>query len=62
MKFADELKSARTLAGLSQPAAADLLNVSVTTLRNWERGRTEPPTRRVWTQDEVINELKNQGR
>lgn len=36
------LKAARVNAGLTQLAAADKLNVSVATLKNWERGKTFP--------------------
>lgn len=32
----------RTRLGLSQPAFADLLGISVATLRNWEQGRRHP--------------------
>ena len=36
------LKAARVNANLSQQAAADLIGVAVSTLRNWETGRTFP--------------------
>lgn len=36
------LKAARVNAGLTQLAAADKLNVSVATLKNWESGKTFP--------------------
>lgn len=36
------LKAARVNAGLTQLAAADKLNVSVSTLKNWECGKTFP--------------------
>lgn len=36
------LKAARVNAGLTQLAAAVKLNVSVATLKNWERGKTFP--------------------
>jgi len=32
----------RTRLGLSQPAFAGLLGISVATLRNWEQGRRQP--------------------
>ncbi len=36
------LTVARARLGLTQQAAADLLGISVATLRNWEQRRTEP--------------------
>ena len=36
------LKAARVNAGLSQGEAARCLNISVSTLRNWEAGKTFP--------------------
>ena len=42
MKFSDELKDAREKAGLTQVKLAMLLDVSVTTVANWEQGRNEP--------------------
>lgn len=36
------LKAARVNAKLSQQAAADLIGVAVSTLRNWETGKTFP--------------------
>jgi transcriptional regulator with XRE-family HTH domain len=36
------LKAARVNAGLSQIEAAKKLNVAVSTLRNWEAGKTYP--------------------
>lgn len=36
------LKAARVNAGLTQLAAAEKLNVSVATLKNWESGKTFP--------------------
>lgn len=36
------LKAARVNAGLSQGEAAQRLNVAVSTLRNWEAGKTFP--------------------
>ena len=42
MKFSDELKDAREKAGLTQVKLAMLLDVSVTTVANWEQERNEP--------------------
>lgn len=36
------LKAARVNAGFSQTLAAQKINVSVSTLRNWEAGKTFP--------------------
>ena len=36
------LKAARANAGLSQKTAADKIGISVSTLKNWERGSTFP--------------------
>ncbi len=36
------LKAARVNAGFTQPQAAAKLNVAVSTLRNWEAGKTYP--------------------
>ena len=36
------LKAARVNAKLSQQMAADLIGVNVSTLRNWEAGKTYP--------------------
>lgn len=36
------LKAARVNAGLSQGDAAKKLNIAVSTLRNWEAGKTFP--------------------
>jgi len=60
MTFADRIRAARLAAGLTQPAAARLLGVSLATVCNWEKGRTEPPTEPVLTQDGVLARLNNQ--
>lgn len=39
---AESAQVVRTRLGLSQPAFADLLGISVATLRNWEQGRRQP--------------------
>ena len=57
MTFANQLKTARLSAGLSQAAVARKLGVTTTTVRNWEHSRTEPPTKRVLTQAEVLAEI-----
>lgn len=36
------LAAARTNAGLTQKNVADALNVAVSTVRNWENGKTTP--------------------
>lgn len=36
------LKAARVNAGLTQKEAAEKLNISVSTLKNWESGKTFP--------------------
>jgi transcriptional regulator with XRE-family HTH domain len=58
MTFSAKLKNARLAAGLSQAAAADLLDVSKSTYCNWEAGRTEPPTEPVMTQSEVLDAMR----
>lgn len=40
--FTISLEAARVNAGLSQKDAATMLGVNVTTLSNWERGKTSP--------------------
>ncbi len=37
-----EVKAIRAATGLSQPKFAQVLDVDVGTLRNWEQGRREP--------------------
>ena len=39
MKFCEYIKKARELAGLTQESAAGLIDVSVTTIQNWEKGQ-----------------------
>lgn len=42
-----QLKADRKSCGLTQPALAKLLNVSVTTIKRWERKENRPP-RKMW--------------
>jgi len=42
MKFSDELKNAREKTSLTQVKLAMLLDLTVTTIANWEQGRNEP--------------------
>ncbi|MCW5619742.1 MAG: helix-turn-helix transcriptional regulator [Burkholderiales bacterium] len=44
---ADELKTARLIAGLSIVQTAQLVGVTVRTIRNWERGRHRAPAGRA---------------
>lgn len=37
-----DVRSIRDRYGLSQPKFADMLGISVSTLRNWEQGRRKP--------------------
>lgn len=41
------LKAARVNAGMSQAEAAEKLGVAVSTLRNWEAGKTYPTMPRI---------------
>lgn len=40
--FKISIAAARTNAGLNQPEFAEKMGVSVSTVTNWEKGRTEP--------------------
>lgn len=42
--FKVSIAAARTNAGLNQPEFAEKMGVSVSTVLNWEKGRTEPNT------------------
>lgn len=42
-EFTISLAAARVNAGLSQDQLCKILNISKTTLSNWERGHKEPP-------------------
>ena len=39
MKFCEYIKKARELVGLTQEGAASIIDVSVTTIQNWEKGQ-----------------------
>lgn len=41
------LEAARVNAGYSQKKAAKLLHIDPHTLRNWEKGKTSPPLKKV---------------
>lgn len=47
------LKAVRTNAGKTQKEWADLLNVTVDTVLNWEAGKSEPK----WSQVKQMSEL-----
>lgn len=49
------LEAARVNAGLSQKEAAKQLGVNVTTLSNWERGKTSPDVDKFKKLCEVYN-------
>ena len=57
MTFATNIKAARLAAFLSQEEAAEVIGVSVSTYRNWETGRTEPPLEPVMTQRQAVTLL-----
>jgi XRE family transcriptional regulator, fatty acid utilization regulator len=42
MDFANNLKRLRAERGLTQEAVAQLVNVSIRNIQNWERGAREP--------------------
>ena len=43
LRLGDRLKGARTQAGLTQAAAAEIVGTTAQTIRNWETARNEPP-------------------
>lgn len=49
------LKAARVNAGLSQSDAAKKIGVAVSTLRNWESGKTFPNQPKIEKMCEVYN-------
>lgn len=54
--FAERLKQARALAGLSQQGMADRMIISKRTIEKWETGERTPPE---YVQRFVLNELQN---
>ena len=54
--FAEQLKEARTAAGLSQNGMAKTMLISVRTIQNWEVGARTPPP---YVQRFVLNELRS---
>lgn len=51
--FKISIAAARTNANLNQPEFAEKMGVSVSTVTNWEKGRTEPTS----SQLRMISEL-----
>lgn len=49
------LKAARVNAGYSQTQAAKMLGVAVSTLKNWETGRTFPNQPKIEKMCEIYN-------
>ena len=49
------LPVARKIAGITQIALADALNVSESTVINWEKGRSEPTVTQAQQSAEVVN-------
>lgn len=49
------LPVARKIAGITQIALADALNVSEGTVINWEKGRSEPTVTQAQKIAEVVN-------
>ena len=41
--LATRIKAARLALGMTQQELAQTLDVSITTIQNWEQGRTVPP-------------------
>lgn len=52
--FAEELKQARSAAGLTQQSMADRMHISRRTIEKWEIGERIPPE---YVQRFVLNEL-----
>lgn len=52
--FAEQLKTARKAAGLTQQGMEDLMLIPRRTIQDWERGLFDPPT---YVQRFVLNEL-----
>ena len=57
MTFAAQLKQARANAGLTQAQVAELIGVTVQTVKSWEAGRREPPVEPVLTQAKIIKAI-----
>ncbi len=51
----DNIKTLRSVAGLSQQELADLLCVSHKTISHWENGYTEPPLSAVVKMKRIFN-------
>lgn len=49
------LRAARVNAGLTQKQAAKMLNISVDTLRNYEKGRSFPNSQKIKLIESVYN-------
>ncbi len=54
--WGDKLQALRKSKGLIQTAAAHLLDIPVSTLRNWEQGRTLPPPYVRRLVERILNE------
>ena len=54
--FAEKLKEARALTGLSQQGMADRMLISKRTIEKWETGERTPPE---YVQRFVLNELES---
>lgn len=54
MEFAERLKQAREIQGLTQREAAFQMGVSVSTLRSWEQGRKVPSSAQILKICEVL--------
>lgn len=57
--FADELKVARSVAGISQQKMADTMLIPKRTIENWESGIATPP---AYVQRWVLLELESIGK
>lgn len=53
--FADQLKSARKAAGLTQHALAEYTEIPLRTIEDWERGKMTPPP---YVQRLVLKEIE----
>ena len=60
MTFAAQLKQARANAGLTQAEVAELIGVTVQTVKSWEAGRREPPVEPVLAQADILSRLAEQ--